>query len=188
MSSIHVGTSYEIQILRPSQTNSVKSCILTGPPKEQSHWERPWCWEKLKAKGDEGNKDEIDGITDSMDMSLSKLGEIVKDRGAWHAAVHGVTDSQTRLSDWTAASTRWSPCTVFEKHWCRRQPSAANTSSSLLKHTRVRVCGFPVCFEVFLASSPFLPGISLFGSREEWEKHRIWSQKTDIGTNPDSTT
>ena len=41
----------------------------------------------------------MDGMTDSMDMSLSKLQEIVKNREAWRAAVHGVTKSQTQLSD-----------------------------------------------------------------------------------------
>ena len=41
----------------------------------------------------------LDGITDSMDMSLSKLQEIVKDREAWSAAAHGITKSQTRLGN-----------------------------------------------------------------------------------------
>ena len=51
----------------------------------------------------------MDGITGSMDMSLSKLREVVRDRKAWRVAVHGVSKSQTQLSDWTTTTNQTKP-------------------------------------------------------------------------------
>ena len=80
----------KLPILWPPDVNSL---LIRKDPDAGKEW---------RHKEEGVAEDEIDSITNSMSMNLTKLWERVKDNKAWHAAVHGVAKSQTRLTNWTA--------------------------------------------------------------------------------------
>ena len=116
------------------RASSLKKILMLGKTggKRRIGQQKIWC---------------LDSISDSVDMNLSKLQEIVKDRGAWHAIVHRVAKSQTQLSNWTTTMTHISKipktkCTI--QGILHMKPPTTSWYRLFLSLQRAASCSFSV--------------------------------------------
>ena len=100
----------------------------------------------------------LDGIAGSMDVSLSELRELVMDREAWRAAIHGVTESRTRLNDWTELNwTEWAPRLISLRMDWLDLLAVQGTLKSLLQHHSSKASILqPSAFFIVQLSHPYL--------------------------------
>ena len=116
---------------------SLNSNTLAIWCKEQTYWKRPWCWlvkiEDGRRRGCQRMR-WLDSVINSMDMSLSKFQEIVKDREAQHVAVRGVAKSQTWLSNWTKPPLPGPYACMRLIHTALSKGLTRNTSTLVMTH------------------------------------------------------